>query len=136
MKMPSLQRLLEFSLLGLIVLTFLFRGGKGIEATWLLAGIGCLLILATHWTKRSSNSREDVPLWFWMAGMLFVLWTILAYVFSLTQNYGFDEMLRDSTLMLLLFWMMRRSKTAGESQFLKRLVSILVFLTILGCTLA
>ncbi len=135
MKIPPLHRILETLLLCVLAFAFLWRGGKGIEATWLLAAIGSLLVVATLWNERRMTDGKDVPPELWSAVVLFLLWTIISYVLSLTQNYGLDEVLRDGTLFLLFLWIMRRNATNGASTFAERLIQLLVILTIVGCVI-
>ncbi len=135
MKIPSLSQAFQFLLLCVLAFAFFWRGGKGIEATWLLGAVGAILVIATLWHERRMSNGKDVPPELWSAVMLFLLWTIISYVLSLTQNYGLDEVLRDGTLFLLFFWMMRRSGADSSSKFAMRLIQLLVILTIVGCVI-
>ncbi|MDO8649267.1 MAG: O-antigen ligase family protein [Candidatus Peregrinibacteria bacterium] len=107
-----------WALLVLIIFTPLWKGGKTLEATWLLAAVAELLVL---WTYSKGIDRgekgEQVPLPVFVLGIAFVLWTILSYATSTTQNYGFDEVLREGSLMLIFFWMIRfRSRIDPQTE--------------------
>ena len=101
----------EWALLILLGLSVLWKGGKGLEATWLFAGVISLIILGS-WLKSSgfpgssrihddktdaSPHRGELPLPLWAGVHVFALWTVLSFIFSETRNYGFGELLRSAT---------------------------------------
>ena len=105
-----LRQCSEYLVLGLILLTTLWRGGKSLDATWMIAFVGGVVTLAWYWKARSrgATSREVPPL-IWGLTIAFLGWSILSFLFSSTQNYGLDELMRDAACVLLFFWVIRSS---------------------------
>ncbi|MDD4318947.1 MAG: O-antigen ligase family protein [Candidatus Peribacteraceae bacterium] len=130
MNSKALETISHFLLFALLVFVIFWRGGKGIEATWLLTGAAGVAVLIQAWIRRKDGGGAEVPAFVWTAGVAFFLWTVLSYVFSRTQNYGLDEVLRDGSLLLLLFWIVRWQKKEGSlSPFLDRFFRLLVWFT-------
>ncbi len=69
----------------------------------------------------------------WVSLMGFLALTILSYITSTTRNYGLDEVLRDSALVLLFLWMLGRSRGDGADAFTNRFVQVLSMSTLLAC---
>lgn len=136
MRISALDRTAQFSLLSLLVFTLFWRGGKGIEATWILVGVVCVLIILTF-LPRESKQERDVPQLLWWSAMIFVCWTVLSFVLSATRNYGLDEVLRDGALTLLLFWTARRARGPdGElAASFRHILLFMVSLTLIACAL-
>lgn len=98
--------MLEQGIVLLLVFSILWRGGKGLEATWLLAGLAVLLTFA-RWERCNRDSAQQiqsVPLDLWLGLMLFMLLTVVSYALSETRNYGLDEVVRDAALALIFLW--------------------------------
>ena len=112
MPRERLQRICELLILLLLAFTILWKGGKTLESTWLLAGVAGLCVLTQYWHKRKSDSRIDPRLELLI--LLFLAWTALSYVFSMTKNYGFDEVVRDSALGLLFLWHLHGQSFEGR----------------------
>jgi O-antigen ligase len=83
-------------LLPLVVAVVLWKGGKGLEATWLLVGAAWLMAVGA-WRKKSFA----VSPFLWMPLLGFVVWTALSLLWSSTPNYGLDELLRDGSLAVI-----------------------------------
>ncbi len=108
------------------------------EGTWLLIAAGCSVVLLSYaHGRKKPQEGQAVPILPWAGLMLFVVWTILSFLFSLSRNYGLDEVLRDGTLVLLLFWAVRNVRdTKGEFRpFLYLLLRTLAYLTIIAAVI-
>ena len=117
----------------LVVLSVLWRGGKSLDMTWILTGVTCACVLLSHRSKQT-NGGKPVPLFLWGSVMGFIALTVLSFVFSTTQNYGLDEVLRTGALGLILLWMIRHGDDLQDRRgFARRLLRIMALTTILAC---
>ncbi len=101
----SLIRVAELILLWFLAFAILWKGGKSLETTWLLPLVSCLWVYVS-W-RTSPRTGASVRPFLWSSVLLFLLWSVLSYIFSLTQNYGLDELLRDISLFLLMLCISR-----------------------------
>lgn len=95
-----LPPLLSALLSALLAVTVLWKGGKTLEATWVLTGtVWCSLFLLCFLEKklRTRHVRPDVPVLL----AAFLAWSWLSFHFSQTPNYGLDELLRDASCIAL-----------------------------------
>lgn len=112
-------RFTEWAVLLLLVFSVLWKGGKSLEATWLLAGLGGLLTLS-HWIGKAYGRRREpdvragettykgsVPLGLWAVCLLYIVWSALSFMLSETMNYGLDEILRSCGYILVFLWAAR-----------------------------
>lgn len=84
----------------LLTFSILWRGGKALDATWVLSLSACAVtLLSIFFVQR--DEKSIAPLVPWLLAFLFLLWTILSFLFSETKNYGFDELLQTASLFLL-----------------------------------
>lgn len=114
----------KWSVLLLLVLSVLWRGGKSLDMTWLLTGVAGLVTIISHTFDRKTGDRE-VPLLLWVTIMSFTLLTVLSFLVSTTQNYGLDEVLRTGSFALLLMWIIRIGESEDEGrQYLNRLLQV------------
>lgn len=90
----------------------LWRGGKSLDATWLLMALAWLCTVQ-YWSGKPKRAVH-LPLWLWSCCIAFLLWTVLAYLQSTTANYGLDELLRTSALVLVFFWIGRTVIEEGK----------------------
>ncbi len=130
-----LQRICELCILLLLAFTILWKGGKSLESTWLLALVAGLCVLTQYWFQRKREIVSDQRLGVLI--LLFLAWTALSYVFSTTRNYGLDEVVRDSALGLLFLWHLRRRETAtkeGQS-FEERFLRLLSRVALVSCVI-
>lgn len=130
LSVSGLTALSETALLVLLALSIVWKGGKSLEMTWLLTGVAALLCIVSFLPKSRGLSlfkREEgntIPALLWFLCALFVLWTIVSYLFSTTQNYGLDEVLRDASLVLIFLWVARHSGSVEhKTRFLQRFSS-------------
>lgn len=128
--------LCEWFLLIFLALSILVRGGKGLEFTWLLAGVAVAITFFRWWSAtRNKTDSSSADLFVWSALMLFVLWTVLSYLFTTTGNYGLDEVIREASLALVFVWgvwTMRHSSTSG-SDFVSRCMMVISVAALLAC---
>lgn len=129
-----LERIADVSFLILLSFVVLWRGGKGIEATWLLVAVGAVLLSVSAWKDRQRKDGADVPTALWITGIAFFLWSVCSLLVSLTPNYGLDEILRDGLFLLLTFWGARTFGGEGNA-LLRRAVHAIVFLTFIACAI-
>lgn len=94
------HRFAEPTLLALLAFAILWRGGKSIDATWLLAGIAGVLTVIGAWNS-GEDEEQRVPRALWLLGLTYVLWGVLTFLLSTTRNYGLDELLRDASFFLI-----------------------------------
>lgn len=138
MKRLSMSRISEWGLLVVLAVTILWKGGKGLESTWLLAILAGVITLG-YALKRlfgiSGNRSEpnaqvqtkkaEVPPVLW--GMVFalIILTIVSYIFSETRNYGLDIVLRNTSLSLLFFWTVRTGLDDVQGRLLSRVALVI-----------
>ncbi|MBI3331882.1 O-antigen ligase family protein [Candidatus Peregrinibacteria bacterium] len=128
----------EYLVLGLVLVTVLWRGGKSLDATWLLALVAGAVTFYWYWKGRKQipalESRE-VPALIWIGLYAYLLWSIVSFLFSTTQNYGLDELMRDASVTLLFFWIIRQGpqRVEKELSFIEKLIIVLVVATVLAC---
>ncbi|MDP7645722.1 MAG: O-antigen ligase family protein [Candidatus Peribacteraceae bacterium] len=122
----------ERSVLGFLVFALLWKGGKSLEATWLLTGLAWLCTYV-YWASQKKKSDEDpVPASIWILLMLFIVWTILSFAFSSTKNYGLDEVFRTASLALVFLWTCRFTSGKEGKAFLQNLVKFIVIGTLIA----
>lgn len=125
-----------FLILGLLSFAVLWKGGKSLEATWLLAGVAALITLISHWREREAKEWQGIPLTLWWGVMVFTVWTVASYLQSSAQNYGLDEVLRTVAFALLFLWIIRFSQQEdgrAYGRFIERLVRTVGILTVAAC---
>lgn len=132
-----LHRASEYLVLGLILITTLWRGGKSLDATWMIAIVGGIVTFAWYWRSRSVASSREVPPLIWGVAVAFLLWSILSFLFSSTQNYGLDELMRDTACILLFFWIIRQGsdEKSEEVSFVHKLMMTIAVGTVLACVI-
>lgn len=124
--MSSLRLTSERLVLAFLVLAVVWKGGKALDAVWLLALVsGSVALFAAR--KRGVS----VPLLFFVALLLLLVWTVLSFVFSTTLNYGFDEVLQAASLTLLLLWAAARRQE--DERFAGRFAQTLSLAGISAC---
>jgi len=124
--------LADLALVLLLTFSVLWKGGKSLEATWLLVLVVGFCVFR-FWQSRSKEQPAVSPLVWWSA-MGFVCLSVVSFVTSSTQNYGLDEVLREGSLMLLLFWCARRAllKEKMQESFVELCLWIVAMLAILA----
>lgn len=125
-------RLEEALILGFLAFSVLWRGGKSLEATWLLAGIVGLVTFMSWRRGGEAAGKQAVPLPLWTSAMLFLGWSVASYVLSSTANYGLDEILRDVSFSLLFFWLIRHPE---REVFGGKILSVIVWSAMLAAAI-
>src|SRR5437868_3209200 len=95
------------ALMILIAFSVLWKGGKGLEATWMFALVAAAVIVALWIAAVREGSKEkqtDLPRALWLLLLLYLAWTVVSFIFSKTANYGFDEVLREAAQILVFLW--------------------------------
>jgi O-antigen ligase len=140
MKSITRARTGEWALLLLLSFSILWKGGKSLEATWLLtgcaSGLTVLYWLLCNGRKRDEDrqlelkqglsvQRSEIPLAIWIISMLYIAWSILSYMFSETRNYGLDEILRTGGYVLTFLWI-ARMRIEQQSTAIERLFPVVI----------
>lgn len=138
MKGITLSRVGEGAILFLVAFSILWKGGKTLEMTWLLALIAGFLSVAAlsrrvFRARRTADETGDPHLAVWGLILLYALWTVASYAFSETKNYGLDEVLRDVSAVLLFLWIVRVRASKEESSFLPNFLTVMTIVTVMAC---
>ena len=108
-----LQKICETAIISLLVFTIIWKGGKSLESTWLLLGVGAFAILIqnifTSGKRSDAIDKRPAKAELELLVLLFIIWTGLSYIFSSTPNYGLDEVFRTGGLGLIMIWYINRS---------------------------
>lgn len=129
---PSVRTTLN-ALLVLLAFTILWKGGKSLESTWLLTGVAGLTVFSAWNAQRGEPFKLGVSATLWWSCMVFVVWTVLAYLLSTTRNYGLDEVLREGSLFVLLPVLARLLPAQNGDVWIKRLLDVIVWTTLVAC---
>lgn len=132
------NELCQKALLGLAAFAVLWRGGKGLEATWLFALIASGVVIATWAVGLSSKTKketdQDIPFAMWLLLLLYLAWTCASFIFSKTGNYGFDEVLREAAQTLVFLWVARQAmQEKPEKGFTHLLFQTMTIMTFVAC---
>lgn len=133
----SRTAILEWLLLSFLLFSVLWRGGKSLEATWILVGVtGALIVVdGMRVARKMENGKwriENCSGLLWVLTFGFLGWTTLSYFFSTTGNYGLDEVLRDGALVLIFLWTMRHVGGESGTGFLHRFIHTMAVAAVLG----
>ncbi len=112
--------------LALLVVFILWKGGKALDAVWLLALLSGVVILFSG----TASSRAVSPMFLLALGAL-LLWTVLSFMFSTTLNYGFDEVLQTVSLTFLTLW--ASSRHQENKGFASQFAQTVSFAGIIAC---
>lgn len=117
-------------LFGFLLFAILWRGGKSLETTWIFVGVSVLLTAMQM--RRKSADRPRVPALVVLSCFMFLAWTFCSYWYSMTQNYGLDEVLRDIASILLFFSTFQAASLSDRPLFLRRLCIAVTIATLLA----
>ncbi len=81
----------------LLFFSILWRGGKSLDATWILAMVTSIVALADGLFVLESE-KTRAPIFPWILALLFLGWTILSFLNTTTANYGLDEVMQTASL--------------------------------------
>lgn len=127
-RLPNAQRIAEYVLLLFVVVVILWRGGKSVDATWVLGIVTIFVVFTPLWypalrvvgfPKETRTQPMTVPFILWGTLLFFLMWSGLSFVASSTRTYGLDELLRDAAYILLFLWIVRRAGNAKSSVLLE-----------------
>lgn len=121
MKITTEQVVLSF-----LAVIILWKGGKALDAVWLQS----LLAFGVIFFSRKAKS-QNVSLPFLIIVVLLLGWTIVSFVYSATQNYGFDEVLQTASLTILVLWAAARRQE--DASFAGRFAQTVSFAGLLAC---
>ncbi len=100
MKFHIHRSALDWTIFLFLTVVILWKGGKALDAVWLLAFVAVFITLADILLV-PKKERDPVPMIPWFLALLFLFSTILSFLFSSTKNVGFDEVLQTASLILL-----------------------------------
>lgn len=138
MKGFTLSRTGEGAVLSLLAFSILWKGGKTLEMTWLLALLAGFLSVASlakrvFRARKTEDEAGDPHLAVWFMILAYACWTVLSYVLSETRNYGLDEVLRDVAVVILFLWAVRATVAERSPSFLKNFLNVVTWTTLLAC---
>ncbi len=122
---------LNWILFFLLTFAVLWRGGKALDATWMLAGIACFITLADVFFVPKSE-RVSPPLALWSLACALVVWTVISFYLSSTKNYGLDEVMQTASLFLLFHFALGIPAT-DIPKFTSRFARILSIAALVAC---
>lgn len=109
--MSRLKSLLPTIVLAFVAYSVVWKGGKALDAVWLMALLASGVTLVTMWRRKD---KVALPLGFLVVLFLLCLWTVISFALSSTQNYGFDEVLQTISLALLAVWAANQTKESHQ----------------------
>lgn len=128
-RFPHAQRIAEFILLLFVAGAILWRGGKSVDATWMLGVVTIFVLCTGLWfpvLRRLGFPKDDarpqvmtVPLVLWGILLFFIAWSTFSFFVSSTRTYGLDELVRDASCVLLFLWIVRRAGNTRVSVLLE-----------------
>lgn len=124
---------LDWLLYFLLTFSVLWKGGKALDATWMLAGLSCAITLGRAlFIPRTQKS--SLPLLPWNLSFLFLAWSFLSFLFSETRNVGFDELLQTASLFLLFSYALSISSDRLQ-HVVSRFARILSIALLVACAI-
>lgn len=138
MKGLTLSRVGEGAILFLVAFSILWKGGKTLEMTWLLALLAGFLSVTTlarrvFRVRSAEDESGDPHPAVWGLILLYAVWTVLSYLFSETKNYGLDEVLRDVSVVVLFLWIVRILASKTDSSFFSNFLKVITGVSIVAC---
>ncbi len=136
MYLAALPVLMDGGTILLLLGSVLWKGGKALDMTWLLGLLAVsVTLLSYHYDRRMKRETKvtEVSIYPWLIALFYLGWSIASFVMSKTLNYGLDEILRDTSLILFLFWMTRRVKREDGALFLERMMVTISIAALVAC---
>ncbi len=124
--MKHIASRLPLIILSLLPFLILWNGSMDPRAAWVT---GILTGVLTLWECTQKNARGLPPV-LGMFAIGFAGWTIVSFLTSSTQTWGFDEVIRDISC-VLLFWIAAR-RTDSERLLILKMMLIALGLCILA----
>ncbi|TSC59013.1 MAG: Tetratricopeptide TPR2 [Candidatus Peregrinibacteria bacterium Greene0416_19] len=115
-----------------LLVSILWRGGKTLDATWLLGGVACAVTVADMLYRRRGETARPAPALILLG---FLAASVLSYLTSAARNYGLDELIRDTALLLLFLWTVRteRAERNDPLPFHERVLITIAIATVVAC---
>lgn len=117
---------LPLVVLGLLPFLIVWNGSMDPRAAWIVGITTGILVL---WECTQKNTRSLSPI-LGILATAFAGWTVLSFLTSSTQTWGFDEVIRDISCMLVLWIAARR--TESERWWILRMMLIALGLSVLA----
>lgn len=118
----------------LLFFSILWRGGKSLDATWILAMVTSIVALADALFVWESE-KTRAPIFPWILALLFLGWTILSFLNTTTANYGLDEVMQTASLFFVFQFALsvpERILHSLQSRFARILAATAVFACAIG----
>ncbi len=108
-------------------LLLLWKGGTDPRATWIL-GIFIGLAALYQWKRGPVHKIEGALV---MVLTAFAAWTAVSFFASTTQTWGFNEVIRDAALMLLV-WLSMQTEVHDRRRILQSLLAVTIVAACVG----
>jgi O-antigen ligase len=118
----TLPQFTESCLLLLIGVLLLWKGGKSLESTWIIAAFAVFLPFIG---PKDTGVRASTLVF----GVLFLMFSIVSQAFTSVANYGWDELIRDAACFLIFLHVAR----SYGKDFPHRLSRVLTGAAVLAC---
>ena len=129
------EQWVQWLLLCFVVVAVMWRGGKSIDVTWVLTGIAGAVVFSSFLSLKEKAS-DRMPAFLWVAVMSFLVLTVVSYFYSSAKNYGFDEVIRTGSLLLLFLWAVRKAQDSvdlRENETCTHFIRVLSIATLTAC---
>src|SRR3989344_5092145 len=142
MRIRHIERFCERAILIFLACAILWKGGKTLESTWLLLGIGSLCAASVFLGRLVSKERQTRLSPLIAALLMLLVWTATSLLTSSTQNYGLDELLQMGGLIFVFLWIILREDSIQNAaaryrilryRFEEQFFLLLTFIAVLSC---
>ncbi len=115
----------------LLIFSILWKGGKALDAVWMLSLVACgiTLLHAFFLSREEKQAPATIP---WFLALFFLFWTILSFLQSTTKNYGLDEVMQTASL-FLIFQIALSVPDAQLENVRSRSARIIAFSALIAC---
>ena len=127
----KLTRLTVGCLLFFLMFFLLWKGGKGLESTWLLMALAWLC--SYQYWKTKPKRAVTVPFWLWICLIALIGWAAASFVQSATANYGLDEVLRTGAYVFIFLWIGRTIHEDTGKQIVDKILRFIAYGALIAC---
>lgn len=132
MRRLDLPKIAQTLLLALLACSVLWKGGKALDAVWVLSLVSAFLtFLLLSGSKSTHDARlRAIPHHLFILVMLFIALTCVSFALSLTYNYGLDEVFQTTALGLLFLLIVSLNTAEHFRSSFARVLSIALLLSL------
>jgi len=127
----KLTRLTVGSLLFFLMFFLLWKGGKELEATWLLTALAWFC--SYQYWKSKPKRKVTVPFWLWTSLIALIGLSAASFLQSTTANYGLDEVLRTGAYVFIFLWMARTIHEESGGEIADKILKFIAYGTLIAC---